>query len=633
MTMDRDALLRQVLTTHDDNVRLVYADWLEEQGQLAHAELVRAQCTLAAQPPWTRAAVQAGWRADAELAACGDAVRKALPALEGVEWTDFERGLPSTVRVKDVATLVRHAAAIADAAPVYRAHLDQLDEPEPYVRGSVPWLRALRIANEVATTPHATSSILDGIQILELDDVEEYRLVEWLSQRDSIAELARIRIRGQHVVGRSLVDGIAAQRWAAGLTAFEIGTTFVDYDTGYFEDPTLREAGAQALSSFPRLEVLDIARQRVGDAGLATVLCDLPALRELDARASEATSLAAFAGATGASIVRLDLGHNTFGDAGARVLALAPRLASVESLVLDTCEISATGVRAITAAPFWSTLRVLDLSRNPLGDEGVRALAEAPPPPHLHTLCIADVDMTGAGAATLLVTPWLRQLLVLDVSANALRGCEPLLGALAGGSLGKLVANKCELVDVAALAPLLPQLVHLALRGAIVGAEGVAALFSTLAPELQHLDLEDCALDGEAFRQLCTAPLPRLRWLDVSRNKLHPRSLEYLLRESPLAEQLEHLAISHANQSSDLAHALATTTRLSRLHTLALRGVELSEEQLWMLARSVPLARVRALLLSVDVWRFGQATRDALFARFGRGWWYDESDEDDGHPT
>ncbi|HYT91148.1 MAG TPA: TIGR02996 domain-containing protein, partial [Gemmataceae bacterium] len=31
----------------DDSVRLIYADWLEEQGHAARAELIRVQCTLA----------------------------------------------------------------------------------------------------------------------------------------------------------------------------------------------------------------------------------------------------------------------------------------------------------------------------------------------------------------------------------------------------------------------------------------------------------------------------------------------------------------------------------------------------------------------------------------------------------
>src|SRR5262245_47497655 len=42
-----DALLEAVRAEPDDEgLRLVYADWLEENGDLAHAELIRVQCAL-----------------------------------------------------------------------------------------------------------------------------------------------------------------------------------------------------------------------------------------------------------------------------------------------------------------------------------------------------------------------------------------------------------------------------------------------------------------------------------------------------------------------------------------------------------------------------------------------------------
>ena len=41
-TTDREQLLHSALTSDDDDARLVYADWLEQQGDLPRADLIRA---------------------------------------------------------------------------------------------------------------------------------------------------------------------------------------------------------------------------------------------------------------------------------------------------------------------------------------------------------------------------------------------------------------------------------------------------------------------------------------------------------------------------------------------------------------------------------------------------------------
>ena len=47
MTHD-DAFLQAILETPDDDTpRLIYADWLDEHGDVARAEFIRLQCRLA----------------------------------------------------------------------------------------------------------------------------------------------------------------------------------------------------------------------------------------------------------------------------------------------------------------------------------------------------------------------------------------------------------------------------------------------------------------------------------------------------------------------------------------------------------------------------------------------------------
>ena len=49
---DRDALYRAILAHPDDDTpRLVYADWLEENGRAEEAEFIRVECRLEAGHP------------------------------------------------------------------------------------------------------------------------------------------------------------------------------------------------------------------------------------------------------------------------------------------------------------------------------------------------------------------------------------------------------------------------------------------------------------------------------------------------------------------------------------------------------------------------------------------------------
>src|SRR4051794_13840407 len=48
---NEDAFVHSILDNPDDDTsRLVFADWLEEHGRAAHAELIRVQCELARLP-------------------------------------------------------------------------------------------------------------------------------------------------------------------------------------------------------------------------------------------------------------------------------------------------------------------------------------------------------------------------------------------------------------------------------------------------------------------------------------------------------------------------------------------------------------------------------------------------------
>ena len=76
----------------DDTPRLVYADWLAENGQDDRAEFIRVQVERARLPAWDGAQVRLRLREQELLARHGEAWLAELPAIEGAKWEGFRRG-------------------------------------------------------------------------------------------------------------------------------------------------------------------------------------------------------------------------------------------------------------------------------------------------------------------------------------------------------------------------------------------------------------------------------------------------------------------------------------------------------------------------------------------------------------
>ncbi|MEJ7600075.1 MAG: TIGR02996 domain-containing protein [Kofleriaceae bacterium] len=611
--------LTQILASPDDAPRLVYADWLEEQGNLERAQLIRAQCELAALPAWHPRAVTAAWEAEALLGWWGDRWRAELPAIEGIEWTEFERGFVSTVRVRDLRALYAHAASIAAAAPVSRVELAALDESQiPYER--VPWLRTVRLTNGGEYVFHPAHSILTVAPALEIANLREYGDLAWASRARS-APLERLVLEGNHVASARVAQELVEHLPAGTLRQLALGTQFVDYDSGYFEDPTLGAEGARLIADrkFEALELLNLDRQRITTALLEPLLASMPHVRQLELRRCEIDSPSAFTEARGEPIVRLGLSYNELGDAGVKVIATAPRLAALESLELDTCELTADAVTALAASPAWQTLRVLDLGGNPLGIAGAAALTEVAAPGQLHTLRLANCDL-GPDAVTLLAEiPWLRALAVLDLSANELgTQSRVLIERLASGALQRLALAKIALgaAEAPALRPLWERLVHLDLSHNALGDDGVAAVIGSGSSPLYSLELGSTQA-GAGLDAVIRASLPRLHRLGLA--SCRPRPVLPALFASRLMATLRSLDLSACELDTGDAILIARTPATAQLRTLNLRGNDFDEEAILALATSEHLRSV-ALKLDTDLWRCSNPVREQLNERFGVDW-------------
>ena len=124
MTTDGDALFRAICENPaEDTPRLVYADWLQENGRPERAEFIRLQCEAWGLCPAHSTVPAARTRASELLRAHRDRWFDELSTVPGVEWSDlFVRGFIDMAHVLDMHS-VRLTVAAAFAAITRRVPL------------------------------------------------------------------------------------------------------------------------------------------------------------------------------------------------------------------------------------------------------------------------------------------------------------------------------------------------------------------------------------------------------------------------------------------------------------------------------------------------------------------------------
>jgi len=114
---DRDALLAAIHADPDaDTARLVYADWLQENGQPERGDFIRAQIEAVRSDPFGPQARRAAGRAEQYLSAHRHAWTRHL-SMSFVEWPRFERGFIANLSVEPIA-FVPHAGTLFRTEPI-----------------------------------------------------------------------------------------------------------------------------------------------------------------------------------------------------------------------------------------------------------------------------------------------------------------------------------------------------------------------------------------------------------------------------------------------------------------------------------------------------------------------------------
>jgi uncharacterized protein (TIGR02996 family) len=357
-----DALLRAVIDQPDDDgPRLIYAEWLAENGDPDRADFIQLQCAAAALPPGTarwedlrqREQKLLGQHREAWLqpirTALGLRPRGWLGWLGGSEPdplrdAQFRRGFVEELHLP-AGLFLDHAAELVRQTPLRKLTLDF--PPSEFVSESM------------------FARLLDCPQL---------------------AVLAALEVNAPHL-GEDVLPRLLRLPAVQGLREF--GVTSPELDPGR----------VAALRGVPLLDRLTRLRLRA-QAGL------LPNPQEAWALLNRVTRHRWHIGGNGTA-------------AGVEALLSVSEFPALTDLALSSVGLDAAGAALLASSDLATRLTGLDLSHNPLGADGLRTLLDGPWPA-LTRLTLDDTGLGDAGASELAFSPHLRRLERVSLTHNVI---------------------------------------------------------------------------------------------------------------------------------------------------------------------------------------------------------------------
>jgi uncharacterized protein (TIGR02996 family) len=276
------ALLRAVVENPDDDgVRLVYADWLDEQGDPERAEFIRVQVRLAGSSAGARGRAADERRERELLAAHADEWLKPFRKWLREPWGhllprrprwQFRRGFLERVTLS-VETFRKHGERLLDAAPIREAWFPDCEGDDLAELGGVETLRRLTALDL------AGSNYTDG--------TDEFLYSEHLAGLRRLDFYCYVEDEG---MGGAVWGPLVSSETLAGLEELLLTAHPMDADTFAYLDrhfalPGLRKLGLEGVvrldapvariiarsKSMGRIEALAVTRQHVAAPAMTIV--------------------------------------------------------------------------------------------------------------------------------------------------------------------------------------------------------------------------------------------------------------------------------------------------------------------------------------------------------------------------
>ncbi|AMV28162.1 Leucine Rich repeats (2 copies) [Gemmata sp. SH-PL17] len=237
---DHDALLHAIGEhPEEDTPRLMFADWLEENGQPERADFVRNQIELTRRELTAAERHQLVKKNVYYLTNWVPHWKAQLPRIDGIEWGDFNRGLIEEVQAADDRSVIQHADAIFRVPGIHVLRLRRLRRAQALAE--VPQLARLRALKMVSAGAHE-----DGLGILLASP--------------HLGQLVVLDLHGNRI--DNVVSVNIAGGWFQNLTELWLGSNRVG------------NRGARALASSPymtQLRLLDLQDNPIDHAACSTL--------------------------------------------------------------------------------------------------------------------------------------------------------------------------------------------------------------------------------------------------------------------------------------------------------------------------------------------------------------------------
>jgi len=255
----------------------------------------------------------------------------------------------------------------------------------------------------------------------------------------------------------------------------------------------------------------------------------------------------------------LDISHTPLGAISLDRLLGCASLSELRSLHMNGCGSAMTNLRALASSRFWTQAEELRMQQGSIPEASLEPLFKAAGPPNLRILDVAGNWVRDEGVAQLCQAPWTGSLAYLDVSQNYLSD-EALRSIAKSGRFKNLHtlhlnfnspyhqegAEPDESITDAGLrlladCPDLANLRILSVSGTRITAAGVDAVLNSPHWRLAGLTLSQCQLRPSVVEVLASsARLSRLEILDLSLNdEIDTDDLEPLAESEYLSPQME----------------------------------------------------------------------------------------------
>ena len=516
----RQAFLDAIRESPDDDApRLVYADWLTDNGDPQRAEFIRAQVRLARLPEDS----EERWELEDRAAD--------LYAQHGAEWAAT---LPEGVAVdEDEPAFVRgFVDAVECGAEAFAEHGETLEEPTQSVQFRFAEGRAAgsSLAQILASPALARFHHLD-FRFQHLGP-EHARLI---ADSPNVAHV-RSLLLGSNGIGPRGLAALAASPNLGSLESLDLWFNGVGAE------------GAAALCASPlieRLNSLVLAGGSHPTLNDVRPLLDCQRLGNLHALTLSGNRLTAeglarlCANRSLRGLERLDLHCNPIGPDGIEALASWDGLDELRWLWLGDTPLTPAGVRSLGNSIWLRQLRGLLLDTghigaeydSSLGPDGARAIADCMGLPSLEELTLNGQGIGDEGAIALARWPGLATVRHLGLYENGIgdKGAAAFAASPYAAKLERLALARNEVGDYGAEAiaasPSFGRLRELKLSSNRIGGRGAQALASGRAfPWLRELDLGSCVMGDEGAQALAqSSSFPRLRELWLGECGIGPR--------------------------------------------------------------------------------------------------------------